>query len=177
LVSRDGIARAGASNTRTGSLLFPHKLALLGLLLWLLLERSLERDEFTDLKEPNLSSPIIRNNSSAQPSNTSAVVLEEDKKTETSATPSTVEIEYYRRPLAFYTPPVKADWNEEQLARLAMLREEFAAALGGWEQDATDPDYREKWIRAQPWVDEQFETIFGSEALNEQQLQAIHRSP
>ena len=84
------------------------------------------------------------------------------------------ELEFAQMPLVFYQPSADAGWSEEQLDRMVALREMFAAALGGLEQDPTNPSYRERWIRAQPWIDEQFQTIFGDEAFGKQQLQAVH---
>jgi hypothetical protein len=80
------------------------------------------------------------------------------------------------RPLAFYDPPTEANWTDEQYQTLINLREEFAAALGGWNRNPADPDYRDLWLQAQPIIDEQFETIFGAEAFTEQQNQAVHQA-
>ena len=86
------------------------------------------------------------------------------------------ELDFAQVPLALYQPPPEAGWNDEQLDRLVVLREMFAAALGRLEQDPTNPNYRERWIQTQPWIDEQFQTIFGDEAFNRQQRQAVHHS-
>ena len=80
------------------------------------------------------------------------------------------------KPLAFYNPPAEANWTEDRYQRLSNLREEFAAALGGWNRNPSDPDYRALWMQAQPIIDEQFETIFGVEAFTDQQNQAVHQA-
>lgn len=85
------------------------------------------------------------------------------------------EVETVVRPLAFYHPRLEANWTDDQLQRLDNLRNEFAEALGGWNQNPWDPRYRELWIQAQPLIDEQFEAIFGVEAFNDQRIQAVHQ--
>jgi hypothetical protein len=89
--------------------------------------------------------------------------------------PLVEETETVVRPLAFYHPRLESNWTDDQLQTLDNLRNEFVAALGGWNQNPSDPRYRELWMEAQPIIDEQFEVIFGVEGFSDQQIHAVHQ--
>ena len=94
--------------------------------------------------------------------------------TSIASQPSFDQTDNVVRPLAFYRPRLEANWTEDQRQKLVNLRNEFTAAMGGWNQDPADPRYRELWIETQPIIDEEFEALFGVEAFNDQQIQAVH---
>jgi hypothetical protein len=164
---------------RTGSLFLTKKawaaiaVVPIAFVTWLALHKS-SRSEESIASNERVSQTIA--NSHSDPGESPNNSQGETEIADIGATTDSREIEVFERPLAFCPPPANADWSEEQLSRLAMLREEFAAAVGGWDQNPNDQGYRERWIQAQPWIDEQFATLFGSEALSEQQLQATRRS-
>jgi hypothetical protein len=120
-------------------------------------------------------SALEPNNEPAIPPSTSETEQRNGPVSNTQIQPVLEEVDTVVKPLAFYNPPAESNWTEEQYQRLANLREEFAAALGGWNRNPADPDYRDLWIQAQPIIDEQFETIFGVEVFSDQQSRAIHQ--
>ncbi len=52
----------------------------------------------------------------------------------------------------------------DQVAAIEELREQFLARIGGADQDPTDPNYLERWLRAQPEIDEALPGLIGREA-------------
>jgi hypothetical protein len=121
-------------------------------------------------------SQLDQNNEPAVTPSTSETAHRDVAVSNTQIQPLLEETEAVVRPLAFYNPPTEANWSDDQYQRLSNLREEFAAALGGWNRNPSDPDYRDLWLQAQPIIDEQFETIFGVEAFTDQQNQAVHQA-
>jgi hypothetical protein len=205
LLSRTKIDRTGAVKTRTGSLFVRRRISgwgvwiliaaalLAGAIAPLILYRSYRDGAEPDSSKPH--APISPATTLVELSSNDRSALE--KNNEPAITPSTVrtaqrdgsvsktpiqplleetEADPVVKPLAFYNPPAEANWTEDQYQRLANLREEFAAALGGWKRNPSDPDYRALWMQAQPIIDEQFEAIFGVEAFTEQQNQATHQA-
>jgi len=203
LLSRNKINRTGAVKTRTGS--FFVRSRILGWRVWILVAAALLLGAVAPLilyrsnrdgREPGSSEPGVsmspaatsveldssdgpasgRNNEPAVTSSTSKTAQKDIAVRAAPIQPLLEETEAAVRPLAFYDPPAEANWTDEQNQTLINLREEFAAAVGGWNRNPSDPDYRELWLQAQPMIDEQFEAIFGVEALTEQQNQAIHQA-
>lgn len=205
LLSRTKIDRTGAVKTRTGSLFVRRRIPvggvwiliaaalLLGAVAPLILSRSNRSGAEPDSSKPHVSispattpvqlssndrSELDQNNESEAPPSTARTAQRNGAVSKTQSQPLLEEEEAdpVVRPLAFYNPPAEANWTDEQYQRLANLREQFAAALGGWHRNPSDPDYRDLWLRAQPIIDEQFETIFGVEAFTDQQNQAVHQA-
>src|ERR1700726_3043710 len=205
LLSRTKIDRTGAAKTRTGSLfvrsripswgvwiLIPSAL-LAGAVAPLTLSRSNRSGAEPDSSKPHVAispattpvelssndrSELDQNNEFATPPSTARTAQRNGSVSKTQSQPllEKEEADPVVKPLAFYNPPAEANWTEDQYQRLANLREEFAAALGGWNRNPSDPDYRALWMEAQPIIDEQFEAIFGVEAFTEQQNQAVHQA-
>ncbi len=59
-----------------------------------------------------------------------------------------------------------------QLQAITELRQSFVDALGGPNQDPNDPAYRERWLKAQPEIDEMLKAAVGINAYQEIQVQA-----
>lgn len=205
LLSGTKIDRTGAVKTRTGSLFVRRRISrrgvwiliaaalLLGAVAPLILYRSNRGGAESGSSKPGVSiSPaatpveaysydmpaLERNNEPAVTPLTSRTAQRNGSVSETQSQPllEKEEADPVVKPLAFYNPPAEANWSEDQYQRLANLREEFAAALGGWNRNPSDADYRALWMQAQPIIDEQFEAIFGVEAFTEQQNQAAHQA-
>jgi hypothetical protein len=75
-------------------------------------------------------------------------------------------------PAILADPSPQQGFTDSQMARIAQLRDEFAAAVGGPGQDPADPEYLHRWAEAQPRFDQQFKTLFGARAFQEQQQAA-----
>jgi len=75
-------------------------------------------------------------------------------------------------PAVLADPSPQQGFTDSQTARIAQLRDEFAAAVGGPGQDPADPEYLHRWAEAQPRFDQQFKTLFGTRAFQEQQQAA-----
>jgi hypothetical protein len=203
LLLRTKVDRTGAVKTRTGSLFGRSRIfgwqvclsiaavLLLGAVAPLILLRSNRDGTEPDSSKPRVSvsravTPVElysydtpasgQNNEPAIPSSTSETAQRDVAVSPAPIQPPLEEADAVVRPLAFYDPPMEANWTDEQYQTLINLREEFAAALGGWNRNPADPDYRDLWIQAQPIIDEQFETIFGVEAFTDQQNQAAHQA-
>lgn len=59
-----------------------------------------------------------------------------------------------------------------QLEAITELRQSFVDAVGGSNQDSNDPAYRERWLKAQPEIDEMLKAAIGISAYQEIQAQA-----
>ena len=203
LLSRTKIDRTGAVKTRTGSLFVRSRIPswtvwiliaaalLAGAIAPLILSRSNRGGAEPDSSKPGVSmspatmpvelfsydrSELEQNTEPATPPSTARTAQRNGAVSKTQSQPLLEETDAVVKPLAFCNPPVEANWTEDQYQRLVNLREEFAAALGGWNRNPADPDYRDLWMQAQPIIDEQFETIFGVEAFSDQQNQAVHQA-
>ncbi len=66
--------------------------------------------------------------------------------------------------------------NSQQLQQLDNLYQNFVDAVGGVNQDPSDPAYRRRWISAQQQSDEQYEAMFGIDAFNSMQFQEMRRA-
>jgi hypothetical protein len=74
-------------------------------------------------------------------------------------------------PLVFQSVDFGAlDLNDGQIAAIQNLQQRFTAAVGGTNQNPSDPAYRDRWEKAQPETDELLEGMIGSEAFQNYQL-------
>jgi hypothetical protein len=73
-------------------------------------------------------------------------------------------------------PPEDLAFTPEQAARLNKLAEEFVAAVGGSNQDPSDPAYKRRWQEAQWLSDQQFRAFFGTRVFAEMQKQAYFQT-
>jgi hypothetical protein len=62
----------------------------------------------------------------------------------------------------------------EQMA-LEKIQNDFVQAVGGADQDPTDPAYLEKWKAAQQMSDEQYKKFFGGRAYVRRQMEEVRR--
>ncbi len=69
------------------------------------------------------------------------------------------------------TPPATLR-DETHLAEWEKLRNDFVQAIGGPNQDPSNPDYRQRWIEAQSQADQRFRFLYGDYAYVALQLQA-----
>ncbi len=74
-------------------------------------------------------------------------------------------------PLAFIKPPPEFVPNAEQQAEINWMRQEFVAAVGDPGQDPAA--YRRRWQKAQQRQDEHFRLMFGDDAFNALQAEAV----
>lgn len=56
---------------------------------------------------------------------------------------------------------------------LEQLRESFIAEVGSYNGTPSDPEYFERWQKAQESNDQRYQAMFGTDAFNEQQALAI----
>ncbi len=73
-------------------------------------------------------------------------------------------------PAALQDPPPGAELSPSQTAQLNTLRQNFVDAVGGPNQDPTDPAYLQRWLQATTASDQQFKTYFGVQAFLQLQL-------
>jgi hypothetical protein len=76
-------------------------------------------------------------------------------------------------PLVLVDPPEGLLTSQEQVAAFDMLRQQFAESLSAFAQDPSTPEYRGRWLEAQETLDEEFASLFGIEAYNQQQNAAL----
>jgi hypothetical protein len=77
-------------------------------------------------------------------------------------------------PLALIKPDPSLKLTEDQQYRLQTLRDNFVAAIGGTNQNTSDPAYLKRWRQAQADADDQLRSYFGQDLYYKFQLQAIH---
>jgi hypothetical protein len=84
------------------------------------------------------------------------------------AAPLQNESEVYRphMPLVFLDLTGVLPETEETAAAVQKLRQDFIDSTGAASADAADPNYAARWDQFQPIVDQQFSTMFGTEAYN-----------
>lgn len=73
-------------------------------------------------------------------------------------------------------PPEDLAFTPEQTARFNKLAEEFVAAVGGNNQDPSDPAYKRRWQEAQWLSDQQFRAFFGTQVFAEMQRRAYFQT-
>lgn len=66
-------------------------------------------------------------------------------------------------PLALLSPAPAITLNGDQKAAWENIRQDFIQEIGGPNQNPNDPEYRRRWIRAQPAFDERFKAAFGQD--------------
>jgi len=62
--------------------------------------------------------------------------------------------------------------NEQQIQVVQELRQQFLDEIGGPNQDPADPAYRERWLNAQPEMDDNLRGMLGSTVFQNFQLAA-----
>ena len=62
--------------------------------------------------------------------------------------------------------------NEQQMQVVQELRQEFLDEIGGANQDPADPAYRERWLKAQPEMDDNLRGMLGIAVFENFQLAA-----
>ena len=62
--------------------------------------------------------------------------------------------------------------NPDQLQAIDDLRQRFLSEIDGLQQDPSDPDYRERWKRSQPGIDNDLRGMIGIAAFENYQIQA-----
>jgi hypothetical protein len=76
-------------------------------------------------------------------------------------------------PLVFETfDPSSLGLNAQQIEAVEELRQRFVEEIGGPNQNANDPVYRERWLKAQPEVDDTLRGLIGVSAFQNLQLEA-----
>lgn len=73
-------------------------------------------------------------------------------------------------PLAFLPPDPSLKMSSQQEQQLEGLAQDFVNAVGGLNQNASDPSYAQRWISAQNLSDQRYEAMFGIDAFNRQQI-------
>jgi hypothetical protein len=74
-------------------------------------------------------------------------------------------------PLVFQAVDFAAlNLNQGQINAIEDIRERFVSEIGGTNQDPSDPAYRERWVKAQPEMDNLLEGMIGSTAFQNYQL-------
>ena len=76
-------------------------------------------------------------------------------------------------PLVLADPPDGFLTTEDQLAAFNTLRQQFVESMTAFAQDPAAPEYRRRWQEAQEMLDDEFATLFGVEAYNQQQNAVI----
>ena len=67
-------------------------------------------------------------------------------------------------------------FNSQQLQQLDNLYQNFLGNIGGLNQDASDPAYRQRWITAQQLSDDEYQAAFGTDAFNIMQIHEMQRA-
>lgn len=76
-------------------------------------------------------------------------------------------------PLAFQAVDASAlNLNARQVQAISDLQQWFTDQVGGPEQDPTDPNYRERWLKAQPEMNDRMRGMIGVNAFEDYQLAA-----
>jgi hypothetical protein len=77
-------------------------------------------------------------------------------------------------PLVFQDVDVRQlKLNPDQLQAIDDLRQRFLDEIGGLEQNTNDPNYRERWLKSQPRVDEDLRGMIGVSAFQNYQIEAV----
>lgn len=130
--------------------------------------RQLHEEEVQLLAQLLGSAPQNEANLQAQnEQNVSAIC--ETHPSEESAQISPVSV-----PLVFVPAGPDVELNEQQVAEIKLLTQNFIKAIGGENQDPKDPEYLRRWQEAQPEFDELLRIKFGDEFFNRQQVQAAN---
>lgn len=116
-------------------------------------------------------------NFSAQDSTPSQLATSQETAAspQSSAEPATGvedEPEPAKMPLVFAAPDPSLQLDENATARLELLRERFMTEIGGPNQNPTDPQYYDRWQKAQAEVDQQLKIDLGQELYNKLQMSA-----
>ena len=77
--------------------------------------------------------------------------------------------------MALLDPSPSLNLNETQLAKLDALRQNFVDAIGGPNQNPSDPAYLQRWQTAQQMSDQQFILDFGTQAFMSQQQKRVQQ--
>jgi hypothetical protein len=92
--------------------------------------------------------------------------------TNSSSTSPKTRIETNENGASPAAAPVSA---AEQMA-LEKIQNDFVQAVGGADQDPTDPAYLEKWKAAQQMSDDQYKKFFGGRAYVRRQMEDVRRA-
>lgn len=76
-------------------------------------------------------------------------------------------------PLVWQDPSPDVSWSNEQIEAFRSLWDKFVEDVGGAGQDPSDPAYQERWNEAQRESDLSFKALFGKQAYNAHQIQAL----
>jgi hypothetical protein len=75
-------------------------------------------------------------------------------------------------PLVFHDLPPEVAADPQKVSVAQLLQQSFVDAIGGLNQDPTDPAYLDRWASAQRISDEQFRLRFGAQAFLAAQISA-----